>query len=141
MACSADRQACGWMKGWLTGYSQFRGDTHLMGLHEHWKGADPNTHTSEFCMCHICYCALGPKCHLGSQERGRKERLLRDEKSHVNSLVHFVTLSNLKGTRPVVAATLQITGVDSRCSFPSQACKCASGRASQAWPHSTSASF
>lgn len=72
---------------------------------------------------------------LPGEPGAREERLLRDGKSQVNILVHFVTLINLKGTSPVVAATLQITGVDSRCSFPSQACKYASGRASQAWPY------
>lgn len=106
-----------------------------MGLMDTGREQTPiPTHLPEFCMCHICYCAFEPQMSLG-KPGAREERLLHDGKSQVNSLVHFVTLSNLKGTRPVVAATLQITGVDSRCSFPSQACKCASGRASQAWPH------
>lgn len=130
------------MKGWwLAGYSQFRGDTHLisfrlvLGLMDTGREQTPiPTHFSEFCMCHICHCALGPQMSPG-EPGAREERLLHDRKSQVNSLVPFVTLSSLKGTSPVVAATLQMTGVDSRCSFPSQACECASGRASQAWPH------
>lgn len=39
-------------------------------------------------------------------EPGAREERLHDGKSQVNSLVHSVTLSNLKGTSPVVAATL-----------------------------------
>lgn len=94
MACSADRQACGWMKGWLTGYSQFRGETHLislqarLGTHGHWKGPDPNTHTLQNSACITSVTVhLDPNVTQESQERGRR----------------------------------------GRCSFPSQACKCASG--------------
>lgn len=123
------------MKGWIAGYSQDRGDTHLTSLQAcpgtpgHWKGADHNTHTL-FRLLHVSHLLLSswtPNVTRGARyEGGEKESLMMGRVTdfcvHVYNLVHFVTLNNLKGTNTVAAAILQITGVSGMPTRPGHIC-------------------